>query len=80
MRAPSRFCPDCGSPAEGDPCWFYLRREYDGGDAPCLCREYDREWRALGRRRLWQAVIAFALLIAFVKGAAFVMRIWIDQQ
>lgn len=52
MRAPSRFCPDCGSPAEGDPCWFYLRREYDGGrwgfwiDAPGGSRFYHRNWQS----------------------------------
>ena len=80
MQSNPRACRDCGSPAEGNPCWYYLRRKYYGGDPPCLCRAYDREQAALTRRRVWQAILAFGLIVGFVKAAIFVMRIWIDQQ
>lgn len=66
MGKNKRFCPDCGSPAEGNPCWFFLRREYDTSDPPCYCREYARDQAKRSRR---YGVFLFGLFAAFLCAA-----------
>ncbi len=68
-----RFCRDCGSPAEGNPCWYFLHREdYGWGDPPCFGREYERDQSARDRRRGLAIVIAFLAPVAF----SFLLFLW----
>ena len=67
-RVNKRFCPDCGSPAEGNPCWFFFRRQYDSSDPPCFGRQYDRELTLRVRERSVHAlkVLGVVLILAAV--------------
>lgn len=35
----SRSCPYCGSPARGNPCWWYIKHVDNGGDPACMLYE-----------------------------------------
>lgn len=73
MKRRARACPDCGSPAKGNPCYLRIDRPslFKGGaDAPC----YDAlppEWQGVSNITLWTAV--YVLLVATAAGGAYVI-------
>jgi predicted nucleic acid-binding Zn ribbon protein len=68
-----RACPDCGSPARGNPCWYFLDRPEwatSGADPPCSDYDYARDAmareRRFGRRCFWIFWMSVVALIALI--------------
>ena len=58
-----RRCPDCGSPYEGNPCWFST---IGGGDRPCESRAIVRAEEVRTRWRAAKIALGIMALVAIL--------------
>jgi hypothetical protein len=67
-------CRHCGSPAMGNPCWYYTDYPSSGGDPPC---EYMPDYEAARARRVsFQRRVHILRLVA-ISGGVIAIITWL---
>jgi len=67
---PTRACRHCGSPARGNPCWYFINHpKYSGSDPPCAEDDYYENERP----HPWITITVIVSLAAAAAAAVFAL-------